>query len=78
MLSAWSLAVLWELICTNEMISKTEVSASFRNISLKNPGEFPKVLEGSSFRLGQQKNQFRISMQTPVKNPLITMGMMGT
>jgi hypothetical protein len=25
-----------------------------------------------SFELGQQKSQFRISMQTPVENPLMT------
>ena len=54
------------------MISKTEVSASYRHISLKILGEFPKVLERVSFELGQQKDQFRISMQTPVENPLMT------
>jgi hypothetical protein len=35
-------------------------------------GEFPKVLERVSFELGQRKSQFRISMQTPVENPLMT------
>jgi len=60
------------LVCTNGMISKTEVSASYRHISLKILGEFPKVLERVSFELGQQKSQFRISMQTPVENPLMT------
>ena len=53
------------LVFTNGMISKTEVS----NISLKILGEFPEVLERVSFALGQQKNQFRVSMQTPVENP---------
>jgi hypothetical protein len=54
------------------MISKTKVSASYRHISLKIPEKFPEVLERVSFELGQQKNQFRISMQTPVENPLMT------
>ena len=54
------------------MISKTEVSASYRHISLKILGEFPKVPERVSFELGQQKSQFRISMQTPIQNPLMT------
>jgi hypothetical protein len=54
------------------MTSKTEVSASHRHISLKILGEFPKVLERVSFELGQQESQFRISMQTPVENPLMT------
>jgi hypothetical protein len=30
------------------------------------------VLERVSFELGAQKSQFRISMQTPVENPLLT------
>jgi hypothetical protein len=30
------------------------------------------VLETVYFELGQQKSQFRISMQTPVENPLMT------
>ncbi|MCJ7495347.1 MAG: hypothetical protein MUP68_14085 [Deltaproteobacteria bacterium] len=59
-------------VCTNGMISKTEVSASYRHTLLKILGEFPKVLERVSFELGQQKNQFWISMQTPVDNPLMT------
>ena len=57
---------------SSEVISKTEVSASYRHISLKILEKFPEVLEWVSFELGQQKNQFRISMQTPVENPLMT------
>jgi len=34
--------------------------------------KFPEVLERVSFGLGQQKSQFRISMQNPVENPLMT------
>ena len=30
------------------------------------------MLERVSFELGQQKSQFRISMQTPVDNPIMT------
>jgi hypothetical protein len=65
-------AFLLRLVCTNGMISKTEVSASYRHISLKILEKFPEVLERVSFELGQQKSQFRISMQTPVENPLMT------
>lgn len=60
-------------VCTNGMISKTEVSASYRHVSLKILNEFPKVLDNVSLELGKQKDQFRISMQTPVENPLMTM-----
>ena len=54
------------------MLSKTEVSASYRHVSLKILNEFPKVLDNVSLELGKQKDQFRISMQTPVENPLMT------
>jgi len=39
------------------MISKNEVSASYRHISLKILEKFPEVLEKVSFELGQQKSQ---------------------
>ena len=66
-------AFFLRLVCTNGMISKTEVSASYRHISLKILGEFPKVMERVSFELSQQKSQFKISMQTPVEIPLMTL-----
>jgi hypothetical protein len=72
-LASLSIAAFFlRLVCTNGMISKTEVSASYRHISLKVLEKFPEVLERVSFELGQQKSQFRISMQTPVENPLMT------
>ena len=54
------------------MISKTEVSASYRRISLKILEKFPEVLERVSFELSQKKSQFRTSMQTPIENLLMT------
>jgi hypothetical protein len=72
-LASLSIAAFFlRLVCTNGMISKTEVSASYRHISLKILEKFPEVLERASFELGQQKSQFRISMQTAVENPLMT------
>jgi hypothetical protein len=44
-------------LCTNG-ISKTEVSASYRHISLKIIEKFPEIPERVSFELGQQKSQF--------------------
>jgi hypothetical protein len=38
----------------------------------QNSGGVPKVLERVSFELGQQKGQFRVSMQPPAENPLMT------
>jgi hypothetical protein len=59
-------------VCTNGMISKTQVSASYWHISLKILEKFPEVLEMVSFELAQQKSQFKNSMQTSVENPLMT------
>ena len=65
-------AFVLRLICTNGMISKTEVSASYRHVSLKILNEFPKVLDNVSLELGKQKDQFRISIGSKVDNPLGT------
>jgi len=54
------------------VICQTEVSVSYRHISLKILGEFPRVPERVSFELGQQNRQFRISIQTSVENHLMT------
>jgi hypothetical protein len=54
------------------MISKTEVSASYRHVSLKIFNEFPKVLDQVSSELGKQKNQYKISIESKVDNPLAT------
>jgi hypothetical protein len=72
-LASLSIAAFFlRLVCTNGIISKTEVSAFYWHIFLKLLEKFPQVLERASFELGQQKSQFRISMQTPVENPLMT------
>jgi hypothetical protein len=65
-------AFVLRLICTNGMISKTEVSASYRHVSLKILNEFPKVLDNVSLELGKQNDQFRISVESKVDNPLGT------
>jgi len=67
-ISAFSLRLIW----TNGMIPKTEVSASYRHVSLKIFQEFPKVLDKFSMELGKQKEQYRISIETKVDNPLMT------
>ncbi len=65
-------AFVLRLICTNGMIAKTEVSASYRHISLKILSEFPKVLDTVSSELGIKKDQFRLSIERKVENPLNT------
>ena len=57
------------LICTNGLISKSDVSASYRHVSTKILSEFPKVLEKVSYELGAQRSQFKLSMESHVDNP---------
>jgi hypothetical protein len=72
-LSSLSIAAfVLRLVCTNGMISTSAVSASFRHVSRKILEEFPQVMTRVGNELGRQKNQFRISMKSPVDNPLMT------
>lgn len=57
-------AFVLKLIRTNGKISKTEVSASYRHVSLKILNEFPKVLDNVSLELGKQRDQFRVSFES--------------
>jgi hypothetical protein len=61
------------LVCTNGLVAKTEVKAAYKHLSLKVLTEFPQVLEKVSLELGRKKDQFRISLQSKVDNPLTTM-----
>lgn len=62
-------AYILRLICTNGLISTSGVSASYRHVSNKILEEFPNVLEKVSAELGNKKDLFRISMDSPVDNP---------
>jgi len=73
-LSALSVeAFMLRLICTNGMISKTEISASYRHISIKILTELPTVLERVSYEVGKQKHQFTLSIESPVNDPVNTL-----
>lgn len=69
-LASLSISVfILRLVCTNGMISKTAVSASYKHISDKILQEFPNVLENVSQELGKQKDQFRLSLDSKVDDP---------
>ena len=67
-------AFMLRLICTNGMISKTEVSASYRHVSAKILSELPGVFSNVSQELGRQKEQVRLSLESKVDNPETTIG----
>jgi hypothetical protein len=65
-------AFVLRLVCTNGMISSKEVSASYRHVSRKILEEFPEVLDKVSYELGKTKDQFKLSLASPVNDPQTT------
>jgi hypothetical protein len=57
------------LICTNGLVAKSDVSASYRHVSTKILSEFPQVLDTVSMELSAQRSQFKLSMESPVDDP---------
>jgi hypothetical protein len=62
-------AFFLRLVCTNGMVSKTEISSSYRHVSTKVLNEFPEVIEKVSGEIAGKRDQFRISIESPVDNP---------
>jgi len=65
-------AFVLRLVCTNGAISKTQVSASYRHVSLKILKELPEVIKNVSLDLVKQRDQYRISLESRVADPLAT------
>jgi hypothetical protein len=65
-------AFLLRLVCTNGMVSKTEISASYRHVSTKILDEFPATMDKVSYELAAQKHRIGLSMESPVDDPLKT------
>ena len=66
-------AFLLRLVCTNGLIAKTEVHASYKHVSLKVFKEFPMVVENVGLELARKREQLRISTESMVDNPALTM-----
>jgi hypothetical protein len=65
-------AYLLRIVCSNGMISKTEISASYRHVSTKILTQLPQVFEKVADGLGRQKERLKISLESPVADPLAT------
>jgi len=73
-LSALSIsAFVLRLVCTNGLISKTEVSASYRHISMKILDEFPRILGQIGENLDCEKSRLKISLDSQVDDPESTL-----
>ena len=67
-------AFILRLVCTNGMVAKTEISASYRHVSTKILTELPQVFERVADGLGKQKDRLKLSLASPVADPLMTIG----
>ena len=65
-------AFVLRLICTNGMVSKTQVSASYRHVSGRILNELPAVFSDISRELAAKKDQFRLSIESRVEHPEAT------
>ena len=65
-------AFLLRLVCTNGMVAKTEISASYRHVSTKILTELPHVFQKVADGLGKQKDRLKLSLESPVADPLAT------
>ena len=67
-------AFILVLRCTNGLLAKTEISASYRHVSTKILTELPQVFAKVADGLGKQKDRLKLSLESPVADPLATIG----
>jgi hypothetical protein len=65
-------AFFLRLVCTNGMISKTQISSSYRHISRKILDDLSNVLAAVGYQLTRQRDKFKISLETKVEEPKAT------
>lgn len=62
-------AFVLRLVCTNGLIAKTSVGASYRHVSERILREFPLVLIDVAMHNGSYGERFKISLKSPVEHP---------
>lgn len=65
-------AFFLRLVCTNGLIDRAEVRASFRHVSVQILERLPETLRQVSERMDLGRDRFSIAMDTPVADPLAT------
>jgi hypothetical protein len=65
-------AFILRLVCTNGMVAKSEIAASYRHVSTKILTELPQVFGKVADGLGKQKDRLKLSLESPVTAPLAT------
>jgi hypothetical protein len=67
-------AFIYRIVCSNGLCAKTEISASYRHVSTKILTELPQVFERVADGLGKQKDRLKLSLESSVADPLMTIG----
>ncbi|MBI5446629.1 MAG: DUF932 domain-containing protein [Deltaproteobacteria bacterium] len=70
-------AFFLRLVCTNGMVTRTEVGSSYRHLSRKILEEFPTALSRVGEALEVKRGQFRVSLDSAVRDPESTMKSLG-
>jgi hypothetical protein len=65
---------IYRIVCSNGLLAKTSISASYRHVSTKILTELPQVFERVGDGLGKQKDRLKLSLESPVADPLMTIG----
>ncbi|MBM4295779.1 MAG: DUF945 domain-containing protein, partial [Deltaproteobacteria bacterium] len=65
-------AFFLRLKCTNGLIARTQIAAAYRHVSRRILEELPTVLSEVAGQLHQQRDKFRISLESRVDEPLNT------
>ena len=58
-----------KIVCANGLVSKNEISSTYRHVSTKILNEFPEVIEKVSGEFAGKRDQFRLSIESKVDNP---------
>jgi hypothetical protein len=66
-------AFILRLICTNGLISTEKESQKYKHISRRILDEFPEIMNKVSYHLTEQKDRIKLSLQSPVADPLSTL-----
>lgn len=67
-------AYFFRLVCSNGLISKTEVTSRFKHVSRKALDQFPELLGQVVRESEEAQRQFQVSLQSPVDDPLASIG----
>ena len=61
-------------VCTNGMVAKPEISASYRHVSTEILTELPQVFEKVADGLGKQKDRLKLSLESPIADRFMSIG----